>query len=92
MALYLVSYDLQKTEKDYPELIAYLKKLGGVKILLSEWLVASSLEALPLLERIQRNGSMDTNDRILVMQVAGDTAWYNLRIEDREMQRVLEKA
>jgi hypothetical protein len=39
MALYLFSYDLNKSEKDYPELAEYLRLIGARKVLKSEWLV-----------------------------------------------------
>ena len=36
MALYLVSYNLNKPEQDYPELVDYLYLIGARKVLDSE--------------------------------------------------------
>jgi hypothetical protein len=42
MALYLVSYDLNQPEQNYPELVEYLRLIGARKVLQSEWLVRTS--------------------------------------------------
>lgn len=47
MALYIVSYDLNKPEQDYPKLISELKRLGAIKILYSEWLLKIDETAAP---------------------------------------------
>lgn len=82
MAKYIVSYDLRKPEKDYPDLIAYLKKIGGLRPLLSVWLVKSNRGHSELRDEIRQNGRMDSNDRILVAGLDGSAAWNNLLITD----------
>lgn len=39
MALFLISYDLNKPEKDYPKLIDYLESIGAHRVFYSAWFV-----------------------------------------------------
>ena len=83
--LYLLSYDLIKPEKDYVDLIAYLKKIGGKKVLLSEWLVTSALTSKALCDAVHLNGKMDANDQILVLEACNNAIWRpKLDITDAE--------
>lgn len=64
MALYLISYDLVKPEKDYPKLIDFLEKAGAKKVLLSDWMLktADSREAVFNAAKAH----IDGNDRLMV--------------------------
>jgi hypothetical protein len=83
MAKYMVSYDLRRPEKDYVNLIAYLKKIGAIRVLLSLWLVKSQSDHGGLRDQIIRNGSLDDNDRLLVAGLDGSAAWTNLLATDQ---------
>lgn len=89
MALTL-GYDLKKPEKDYPDLIAYLKKIGAIRPLLSVWLVKSGRGHEGLRNDIRANGKMDDNDRILVAGLEGSAAWWKLLLDDATVQRWFE--
>ena len=82
MAKYIVSYDLMRPEKDYPDLIAYLKQIGGIRPLLSVWLVKSQRGHVGLHDDIRSNGRMDQNDRLLVAGLNGNAAWTKLLLSD----------
>lgn len=79
MALFLVSYDLDKPGQDYPDLIARLKQFGAQRILYSEWfLVHNSATPAQLRDDLLR--FMDSNDRILVVELKNNAAWQRLMI------------
>ncbi len=86
MAKYIVSYDLRKPDKDYPDLINYLNKLAGVRILLSVWLVKSQIAAAALMEAIVKNGKVDANDRIFVGELGASASWERLLATDVAVQ------
>ena len=77
MNTYIISYDLIKPGKDYADLIAHIKTHTWAYPLKSVWLIKSSLTA----EQV-RNAArvhMDTNDKIVVIDVTGRAAaWANL--------------
>jgi hypothetical protein len=83
MAKYIVSYDLRKPEKDYPDLIAHLQRIGGLRVLLSVWLVKSQSDHGGLRDQIKTNGKMDDNDRLLVAGLDGRAAWLKLLANDQ---------
>ena len=83
MATYLVSYDLNREggkEESYPELIAAIRRDGGVKILFSEWLVRSAGNGAAVRDRYRAH--MDGNDRIFVTSVE-DWAYSNIMNEQQ---------
>jgi hypothetical protein len=67
MALYLISYDLNKPEKDYPKLIDYLEKIRAHRVLYSEWFVRSDLGRDALHEKVKAH--IDGNDSLLTCLV-----------------------
>ena len=67
MALYLVSYDLNKPEKDYPKLIDHLEAIGAHRVLYSEWFVRSSSTRDEVYNNVKRY--IDNNDSLLVCVV-----------------------
>lgn len=76
MALYLVSYDLNEHDRDYPKVTRILEAMGAVKCLYSEWLVRSNGTALEVANRIET--ALDSNDGLLVIQIEASSAWANL--------------
>lgn len=79
MALYLVSYDLDKPGQDYPDLIARLEQLGAQRVLYSEWLLVNSATSAAIRDDLLR--FMDANDRILVAELKNNAAWQRLMID-----------
>jgi hypothetical protein len=82
MALYLISYDLMKPEKDYPNLIARLKQLGAKKVLYSEWFFISTATPSAIRDDLKQYG-IDSNDRIMVVELVRNAAWNRLMIDDK---------
>ncbi len=75
--LYLISYDLtKKPETEYEDLIAHVKQNGAVRILYSEWLMASNQNAGDLLEGILPH--VFENDKVWVVEVTTNTSWFGV--------------
>ncbi len=81
MFTYLVSYDLIRPHKDYPNLIAYMKTFSSwSKPLESVWLIKSSAGVEQVRNAIQVH--VDGNDKILVVDVTSRAAaWDKLPAE-----------
>jgi hypothetical protein len=87
MGKYLVSYDLDKPGQDYPKIITEIERLGGIRILYSEWIVRSNLTAVQLRDRL--TAFIDSNDMLLVVALTGEAAWTSLMVSnDRFIQSV----
>ena len=85
MKAYLISYDLDKPGQNYDRIIARLKQHGAVRMLLSQWALQSNLSAVELRNDLQANG-IDGNDRLLITELTGDWASYNLLATDKFKQ------
>jgi len=83
MALYLVSYDLDKPGQDYPDLIKRLEYLGARRILFSEWFLSNDANATAIRDDLLR--FMDNNDRILVVELKNHAAWQRLMIDNNSV-------
>lgn len=81
MALYWVSYDLDKPGQDYDDLIKRLKELGASRILLSDWLLPHG-STTPEAIRNDLERFLDANDRIMVAELHNNAAWRNLLISN----------
>ncbi len=81
--LYLISYDLMTPGKDYTNLWAFLRRLGGVRVLESEWMIrwVSATPTTPLDLANATLQHMDRNDRILVTEVPPNFASRGLIAE-----------
>ncbi|MCX6763217.1 MAG: CRISPR-associated protein Cas2 [Candidatus Moranbacteria bacterium] len=81
MKTLLVSYDLKSPGKDYSKLWEHLRSYSGyAKPLESFWLIKTELSAEDARDTI--SGYIDSNDRIVVINVTGDeAAWKNLSTE-----------
>ena len=87
MAVYLISYDLKaKPVEEYESLIAYLKRLGALRILYSEWIVASTESANALCNAVL--GHVEPNDHVWTMQITRDTAWRGSLATDEKINAV----
>ena len=87
MAVYLVSYDLDKPGQDYPRLITELERLGAVRILYSEWIFSSTSSA----EQIRNwlKSFIDGNDMLLVVALTGEAAWTGLMVSSDAFKQAL---
>lgn len=92
MALYLISYDISmKDAAEYQPLWDHLKKIGAVKILYSEWLVAGEgNQAGPIYNEIAPLTRV--SDRLLVQELGGNAAWDKLIINDDRFRNILRNA
>lgn len=88
--LQLISYDLVKPEKDYPSLIARLEQLGAQRFLYSEWFLATNYSTTAIRDDLRRY--MDSNDRILVVEVKRNAAWDRLMLNDDTVQQFFQNA
>jgi hypothetical protein len=71
MPLFLISYDLIRPEKDCPDLIKTLQNIGARRILLSGWMIRTAMDGSDVFDRIWIGGSMDSKDKLLVVEVHG---------------------
>jgi hypothetical protein len=78
MTLYLISYDLNKPEKDYPKLISYIESLSGHRVLFSEWFVRGNYTRDALYAGLKQH--VDANDGLLVCAVS-DAVGSNLKYD-----------
>jgi hypothetical protein len=75
--LFSVSYDLITPGKDYKRLYDRLAALGARRVLLSQWMLKSTMSATQLRDDLQLY--IDRNDRLLVINVStGAMAWTTL--------------
>lgn len=87
MVNYLVSYDLDKPGQNYSPLISELERLGGIKILYSEWIVRSNVTAAQMRDHLL--AFIDSNDMLLVVALTGEAAWTSLMVSnDRFKQSI----
>ena len=72
---YIVGYDLNRPQQEYPELIAAIKKIGTTwwHHLDSTWIVKSDLSAAEIRDLLTRH--IDSNDELLVAALTGESAW-----------------
>lgn len=77
MSVYAITYDLHAPQQDYDKLHDSIKSLGAYsKRFDSFWLVDSSLEASEIRDKIKL--VVDSNDKILVIEVKKHWASWNL--------------
>lgn len=87
MNKYLVSYDLDKPGQDYSKLISELERLGGIRILYSEWILRNDASAEALRNHLR--AFIDSNDMLLVVALTGEAAWTGLMVSnDRFKQSI----
>ena len=87
MAVFLISYDLDKPGQDYPRLVKELERLGAVRILYSEWIFRSTSSAVEIRDWLQ--SFIDSNDMLLVVALTGEAAWTGLMISNDTFKQTL---
>jgi hypothetical protein len=78
MALYWISYDLDKPGQDYSDLINRLKQHKAQEVTRSDWLLAT--DWTPAQIKADLLTYLDDNDRIIVAELKHNAAWKNLLI------------
>lgn len=87
MAVYLISYDLDKPGQDYPRLVKELERLGAVRVLYSEWIFRSTSSAMEIRDWLQ--SFIDGNDMLLVVAPTGEAAWTGLMVTNDTFKQAL---
>lgn len=87
MAVYLISYDLDKPGQDYPRLVKELERLGAVRVLYSEWIFRSTSSAVEIRDWLQ--SFIDGNDMLLVVAPTGEAAWTGLMVTNDTFKQAL---
>jgi len=83
MPLFLITYDLIRPEKDYPDLINTLRNMGARRVLHSTWMIRSAVQGSDVFDRIWIGGSLDKKDRLLVVEVTGWKTSENMNINTK---------
>ena len=88
MAKYIVSYDLKAPDRNYKDLISYIKTaVAWAHIHESLWFVETGMTASDLLDGLRAH--MDSNDSVFVIQEAGVASWINVIADDEYLKRHL---
>jgi hypothetical protein len=76
MAAYLIGYDLNRPGQDYQQLFEAIKSLTGThwRLLDSTWIIQHNGPATVIRDFIQQH--IDSNDKLLVVKLSGEAAWY----------------
>ncbi len=73
MKKFLIGYDLLAPGQAYTRLIDELKRFGAVKVLASEWVLASRNSAEALRDHFAK--FVDNGDRLLVSELTDWASW-----------------
>jgi len=73
MAVFEITYDLLNPRQNYDGLYELLRTWNAVQALLSVWLIESNLTAEQIRDAIK--AKVDSNDRILVVEIAFISHW-----------------
>jgi hypothetical protein len=73
MAVFEITYDLLNSRQNYDGLYELLRTWNAVQALLSVWLIESNLTAEQI--RDAMTAKVDSNDRILVIEITFNTRW-----------------
>ncbi|WP_127575271.1 CRISPR-associated protein Cas2 [Paenibacillus barengoltzii] len=74
---YLISYDLIAPGRNYDKLFEAIKAYPKwAKLLESVWVIKSSRSAAEVRDNLQNY--IDKNDKLIVMNLSREAAWYNL--------------
>lgn len=78
MAKFLIAYDLTAPGRNYDDLIDHLKSYGTFSHALdSVWMIVTPLSSGEVKDEIKKH--IDSNDKVLVVEIANHYAWRNLR-------------
>jgi hypothetical protein len=73
MPLFTISYDLNKPGQNYQPLYDELARIGAKRVLLSDWIVRTESTVITLRDHFRQ--FIDSNDRLLVVQVETWASW-----------------
>lgn len=78
MSSYLISYDLMTPGKDYNKLFSAIKELSSTwcRCLYSTWVIKTSYTAVQVRDCLRQY--IDSNDKLLVVTLTGDAAWFGI--------------
>jgi len=80
MPMYSIDYDLSKPGQNYTDLIETIQSFPDwAHVLKSSWVVKSPKTAMQVLETLLPH--IDANDKIIVKQCTGVSAWIGLSDE-----------
>lgn len=89
MKTFFISYDLGVPESysDYVKLSDYLKSIFGAwaRPVKSDWMVKSDLTAANIRDLIM--SKLDSNDKLIIIEVSKDWATYNISSEVTEWMK-----
>ena len=87
MSVYIIGYDLNKPDKDYPDLINAIKELSGTwwHNLDSTWLVVHDGDAGHIRNTLTPH--IDSDDELLVSRLSGEAAWAGFSDSARKWLR-----
>ena len=72
----LITYDLLKAGQNYDGLIQKIKNLGAwAKVCESSWIVKTTLSSVQVRDALR--AQIDSNDRLFVVTLTGEAAWFN---------------
>ena len=84
----LITYDLRKAGQNYDGLIQKIKNLGvWGKVCESVWVVKTTLSAIQVRDALL--SQIDSNDRLFVASLIGETAWINSICGDQWLKEKL---
>lgn len=88
--VYLISYDLKAPQKNYAAVTQAIEKLGGRRVLLSQYLLESNDTHGNIRDIVRR--AADADDKILVCECHGNAAWTKLLLDDAAVKTIFNRA
>jgi hypothetical protein len=77
MAVFLVSFDLRKPERDYGPFFERLRRFTHAQLLESAWFVESAWNAARIRDELFEQ--MDPDDGLMVALMEGEAGWNRLK-------------
>jgi hypothetical protein len=91
VALYWISYDLDRPGRDYSKLLNRLKDFDAVNVLVSDWILRNdTISPAALRDDLAR--FLEAEDRIIVVEVHDRAAWRNLLAPDKVVSKTFTHA
>ncbi|MBQ8473148.1 MAG: hypothetical protein IJ501_06565 [Bacilli bacterium] len=77
MKKYIISYDLNKSGKNYDGLINAIEKYNCIKILYSTWIIKSSSSAQNIFDNLKPQ--IDDDDKLIIVEINtnNEQGWLN---------------
>lgn len=88
MSSFIISYDLIAPNKDYTALYEAIKTYGTYsKVNESLWVINSNRSSIDILNYL--SNYIDSNDRLFVAKLTGESAWINSLTSDAWLKMYL---